>query len=293
MRRFLFAAVAAVSTVALGQVASAADLPRKAPPPLIAPAPVMNWTGWYVGVNAGWIGASGNVNTNATNVSFPTDPTTTTTLAASATSQFDNRDNGFLGGGQIGYNYQFSSAFVAGLEADIQGSSLSGSTNFSNSVLTNTVAGPNTGLWITSGAVSQRLNYLGTVRGRLGWTATPNLLIYGTGGFAYGGVESNTSLAIGSNVGGVPAGFTSGSFSDTRTGWAAGAGFEWMFVPNWTAKLEYLHYDLGSATYATGGYSVNVGPTSLPGGGFATIATSTTAHFNGDIVRVGLNYIFH
>jgi outer membrane immunogenic protein len=66
-----------------------------------------------------------------------------------------------------------------------------------------------------------------------------------------------------------------------------------MFVPGWTTKLEYLHYDLGSVTYATGGYSIDVGSTSLPGNGIAAIATSTTAQFKGDIVRVGVNYMFH
>jgi outer membrane immunogenic protein len=221
-------------------------------------------------------------------------------LAAAATNQLgSHRTDGFIGGGQFGYNWQFSSIWLAGFEADIQGSSASGTATTTNAVLTNTTSGINTATWNTATSISDRLDYLGTVRGRIGVIATPTFLAYGTGGFAYGGVKSSTSMAInatflnGTPVGGVPPGLATGSFSDTRTGWTAGGGVEWMFLPSWTAKLEYLHYDLGSETYGTGGYSVNVGPTSLPSIGFATIATSTTVHFKCDIVRVGLNYLFH
>ena len=65
-----------------------------------------------------------------------------------------------------------------------------------------------------------------------------------------------------------------------------------MFSPNWTAKLEYLYYDLGSTTYATGGYAVDVGPTRFLGSGIASVATSTTTKWTGNIVRVGVNYKF-
>lgn len=300
MRRFSAALVGVVSAIAFTQIAAAADLPRKAPAYTPPPPPAISWTGWYVGVNAGWIDANGDVNTDATILSFPGDPTTSTTLAAAATNQFSKRSDGFLGGGQLGYNYQFSPLFVVGLETDIQGSSLRNDLNFSNSVLTNTTSGPSTGHWQTNTTVSRDLNYLGTLRGRIGWTATPTFLLYGTGGLAYGGVSSSTTMTIaafnnasGLPVGGVTPGTASGSFSGARAGWTAGGGVEWMFIPNWSAKLEYLHYDLGSETYATGGYAIDVGPTSLPSSGSAAIATRTTVHFNGDIVRVGLNYKFH
>ena len=65
-----------------------------------------------------------------------------------------------------------------------------------------------------------------------------------------------------------------------------------MFAPNWTAKLEYLYYDLGSVSYATGGYAVDVGPTGFPGFGTESLATRTTTRFEGNIARVGLNYTF-
>ena len=150
---------------------------------------------------------------------------------------------------------------------------------------------------MTTTTVSNRLDYLGTVRARLGVVPTPNLLLYSTGGLAYGGVRSSTQINFNNtgtnfNTGGpVPPGSSSGSFSDTRFGWTVGGGLEWMFSPNWTAKVEYLYYDLGSARYATGGYSsVDLGPTNFPDSGVQTVGTSTTTHFNGNIARVGVNY---
>jgi outer membrane immunogenic protein len=72
-----------------------------------------------------------------------------------------------------------------------------------------------------------------------------------------------------------------------------GAGGEWMLSSNWSAKLEYLHYDLGSATYATGGLANDVQPTTLQGRGVAAVATSSKVRFNDNIVRVGVNYHFN
>lgn len=153
-------------------------------------------------------------------------------------------------------------------------------------------------LWNAATTVSHRLDYLGTVRGRVGITVSPTLLLYGTGGLAYGGVSASTSTGISATVNGggpvtaVPPALAAGSMSQTRFGWTAGVGGEWMFTPGWSAKLEYLHYDLGSATYATGGYNLDVGPTALPGIGLLTIGSTTTEAFRGDIVRVGVNYRF-
>jgi outer membrane immunogenic protein len=112
--------------------------------------------------------------------------------------------SGVVGGGQIGYNLQLSPLFVVGLETDFQGTSLSRHTGF--------------------GQVS--LPWCGTVRGRLGVTLFDSqLLAYGTGGFAYGEVKTPWS-------------------NDTHTGWTAGGGVEWAFLPNWSAKVEYLYTDL-------------------------------------------------
>jgi outer membrane immunogenic protein len=113
--------------------------------------------------------------------------------------------SGVVGGGQIGYNYQLSPMFVVGLEADFQGTSLRDNG------------------WLTQNA---SLPWFGTVRGRAGLALLDStVLVYGTGGFAYG--ELNTPWS-----------------KDTRTGWTAGGGVEWAFLPNWSAKVEYLYTDL-------------------------------------------------
>ena len=87
---------------------------------------------------------------------------------------------------------------------------------------------------------------------------------------------------------------TSGSFSKTRVGYAVGAGGEWMLFSNWSAKLEYLCYDLGSVTYATGGLASDIGAVLNPGTstGVAAVAISSQVRFKDSIVRVGVNYHF-
>jgi outer membrane immunogenic protein len=264
-----------------------ADMAVKAPARPLAPS--LGWTGWYAGVNAGYIDSVGRTNTDAAfffanNFSAGD----AGNLANSATNQFNHHFGGFLGGAQAGYNYQFSPTVVAGLEADIQGSTLRRNLAVTSTVTDGDFFSPS---WVTTTTVSNRLDYLGTVRGRLGVVPTPNLLLYSTGGLAYGGVRSSTQIAF-NNTGGAVPGTTAGSFSDTRFGWTVGGGGEWKFSANWTAKLEYLYYDLGSATYATGGYAVDLSPTTFASSGIVSVATSTTTRFNGNIARVGLNYKF-
>lgn len=141
--------------------AQAADLPRRAPPPPAPLAlPVFTWTGFYAGLNAGYAFHAGS--------SGHTDPTYGAVTGGA-------RSGGFAGGGQIGYNYQFApgSGLVIGVETDIQGASFAkadaaylGTTPYYS--------------------VRPSPDYFGTVRGRLGY-AFDRVLVYGTGGFAYGG----------------------------------------------------------------------------------------------------------
>ena len=187
---------------ALTASALAADLPSmKAPPPVFVPPPPL-WTGFYVGLNAGGtFGASDT--TNVTSFPGPCDITRggcglspsyglTSSLGATFSTPI-SQNGGFIGGGQVGYNYQFNTNFVVGLEADIQGvASGSNSTSFATGA-------PN-GLFpafplLQTASVSQSLDYIGTVRGRLGYLVTPTLLIFGSGGLAYGGVNSSVSIA--------------------------------------------------------------------------------------------------
>ena len=284
--------------VALGLASAfAADLPSRtyAKAPAMA-APAYNWSGWYGGLNAGWVGGSGSANNDATIVSTSTAPENAEAMALGATNTAGT-SSGFIGGGQFGYNYQFSHLVVAGFEADIQG--LSGAHKRSSSAIPllddREREGAGIASVVTNSTTTRDLSYLGTLRARIGVLAVPSFLLYATGGLAYGGVKSDTTIAqsVTNTNFPPPPTLTSGSFSGTRVGYVVGGGGEWMLSSNWSAKLEYLHYDLGSATYATGGLANNTDQTSLKGDGTAAVATSSKVRFNDNIVRVGVNYHFN
>jgi outer membrane immunogenic protein len=265
MHRLVVASLAAAGVgVGFTAVASAADLGRPAPAPVYTKAPVavpFSWSGFYAGVNTGYGWASDNV-----------DVTTLPSPAAFNENPFTIpvKPKGFVGGGQVGYNWQVSS-FVLGLEADIDYAHISGSGAFGPLSLLGGRTAPT-----TSQTVHQELDWLGTVRGRLGYAAD-HLLIYGTGGLAVGGIkESGFQDAP-------EGGRFVGSTSTTRTGWTAGGGLEWAFANTWTAKAEYLHYDLGSDTVTMSRVSA---PTTV-------FFVPSTFHNSGDIVRAGVNYRFN
>jgi outer membrane immunogenic protein len=133
----------------------------------------------------------------------------------------------------------------------------------------------------------------------LGFLLGPTFLAYGTGGLAYGGVKASTSIVQTNN----DCSFTpdvciqstaaaAGAISQTRIGWTAGAGAEWLFAPQWSAKVEYLYYDLGSVTFANAPLVTGFG-TFTGIGGPAIVNSTTTADFRGNIVRIGVNYHLH
>lgn len=205
--RTLTAIGAVLAVLGYATAASAADMPArnytKAPPM----APMFNWTGLYLGLNGGygWVDAGGS------------------------------SVGGFVGGGQIGYNWQgIGSPLVLGLEADIQGADIDQTE--------------------TIGAVTgtTRVKAFGTVRGRIGY-AFDRAMIYATGGWAY----TRTSLDLTGPGGSI-------SSSDWSSGWALGGGLEYAFMGPWSAKLEYLHVDSGDVTLTlagvpiTGNYDLNV-----------------------------------
>ena len=199
-----------------------------------------------------------------------------------------------MGGGQVGYNWQFpwlATALVAGIEADIQGLS----SKFTSNVASN--RGPAVGLPNTlnqTASVSTGVDYLGTLRARLGMLVGflgTTVLYYATGGLAYGGVSASTAVTQtlgGPSIVAPPTWAGSGSFSGTRIGWAAGLGAEWMFFPNWSTSLEYLHYDLGSATYSVSSLVSNTAAVKP----YTVNTLQSTPPFNGEIVRAGVNYHF-
>ena len=164
--------------------------------------------------------------------------------------------SGFFGGGQIGYNWQFAPAWVAGIEGDIDDADIQGIASTSGSGL--------------SSSIGTRLDWFGTVRGRVGYLITPTALFYGTGGWAYGHVTSSASIS----ASGLGAGASVGS---TQTsGWTAGAGLEYALSPQVSFKTEYLFVNLGSATLANG----------VSGGVPFSLSEKTTVH----TVKVGLNF---
>jgi outer membrane immunogenic protein len=325
-----------IATLALMLASSAfaADLPSyKAPPPPPLPPPPL-WTGFYAGLNAGYaFGGSSQANT----ASFGADPLAALTAPLSAspfvTSNFipgitalansgsaNVNQNGFIGGGQIGYNYQWGQSFVIGLEADIQGAGIRGRGSYAGASADSLAAvipiGPGIPIALNrtaigTGDIQAGIDWMGTVRGRLGWLFTPTFLVYGTGGLAYGGVYANATHNGAANLGlalppGIPfsasIGFPvvpgSGRYSDTRVGWTAGGGFEWMMMPGWSVKAEALYYDLGSATFASSPV-VYMSPVSIAVGNFAfggpmmANTPATRVRYDGVIARVGVNYHFN
>ncbi|WP_245411148.1 outer membrane protein [Methylovirgula ligni] len=189
--------------------ASAADLPSiKEAPAYVPPPPVLSWTGFYVGAEGGYAwGESYQSQDGATTDTY--------------------HPRGGFGGGTVGYNWQFSQ-FVLGLETDFSGGDIVGSLPI----------GRYNGYGCGSGPCETRINWFGTARGRVGY-AFNNVLIYGTGGYAYANIHTAIETAPD---------FTGTS---TRSGWTAGAGVEWLFAPSWSAKLEYLHADFGRFGFGT------------------------------------------
>ena len=293
MKKFL------LTTVALGALAAPAMAADMAPAPVYkAPVPVpivYGWTGWYVGANLGGAWSNDPVTVSTSNVGFC--PVSAGCTAAFATSQisaqgasgsFGGNRTGVIGGGQIGYNWQVAPAWVAGLETDFQG--IGGSSSFNGGGGTIGLPGfPGSGVTTNGLAVTKQTDWMGTVRARFGYLVTPSLLVYGTGGLAYGDTKSSTNVSqslVG--FGGIAPNYaSSASVSGARAGWTAGGGLEWMIFPRWSVKAEYLHYDLGSVTYNGTLAPMN---TVAPFGNYFVNNVASTTRFDGDIVRAGVNY---
>jgi outer membrane immunogenic protein len=245
MKKILLASVAAVAFCAAP--ALAADMPVKA-----GAAPVFNWSGFYAGINGGYGWTAGDPN----NIVLSN---TVGVLAATPGLEA----SGWFGGGQVGANWQ-RGAMVLGIEADIQGTNIKD--NFSRVV-------DGAGDVFTA---SKKLDYFGTVRGRAG-VAMDRLLIYATGGLAYGGIHEQllvtnpTTPLLSANL----------NTSSTRTGTAWGGGAEWAFSPAWTLRVEYLYL-----TFTKFQLSAPV----LPPNG--TTIMSNGLDNNYQVVRAALNFKF-
>ncbi|MEH3116600.1 MAG: porin family protein [Methylorubrum populi] len=280
---------------ALTAAASAADLPRRAAPPVFTPVPVFTWTGFYAGFNAGYgFGVQEDSLPPVVGVNAATGlvPAGTTAVIAFGGN---NRNDGFVGGGQIGYNYQFTpgSGVVVGIEADAQYVDFGRDRNRFSVV--NSVAGIN-------GVAAQQvfnpnglssLDFFGTVRGRIGY-AFDRVLFYGTGGFAYGA------------GGGRQFGLPNSSTDDFRTGYTAGGGVEYALPTDSflnffrssavTLKVEglYVNLDRGGGAL-NGAFAVNNAGTVITTTSPGVVVASGALRRNDTefaVVRAGLNYKF-
>ena len=220
--RMILTGIAAVALLTVPLTARAADM---SPPSYQAPSYVVapsSWTGFYVGLNGGYLWGTSKWSGGAGN--------------------FEVSPDGFIGGGTIGYNLQ-TGAWVFGLEGDIDYVDANGT---ANSAICASCTFKNT--------------WLGTLRGRVGYSFG-QWLPYLTGGGAWGNAEVQSA---------------GGTVSDTKGGWTAGGGVEYGFG-QWSAKLEYLYVDLGSATC---------------GAATCVLPADATVDFTANIIRGGINYRF-
>jgi outer membrane immunogenic protein len=260
MKKFLGAL--AFATLLAGGPSFAADMPFKAL--YKAPPPVFTWTGLYLGLNAGygWNKTTGDgfCATPAAAGGIAGGPGCWPSVAGTV------KPHGGLGGAQLGYNYQ-TGLFVWGIESDIQ---VGGIRNTSLTAVPCCIPALTSAI---GGYVhSQDLEWFGTVRGRLGIAAWDRALIYGTGGLIYG--QENVSAAMV-----FPLVTYTNSATAMRSGWVAGAGLEYAFTNNFSAKIEGLFYDMGSQSI---GFTSPV----------TTFSDNATFNFKGSMVRLGANLKF-
>jgi outer membrane immunogenic protein len=247
MRKPLQTIGAAAALLALSMVANAAEVPpypRPVAPPVYVPPP-FSWTGFYVGANLG--GAWGQRNL-------------TDTLLGLTLSNINDK-GAFIGGGQLGYNYQFGNA-VLGIEADFDGVATTNSPGTG-------VVGPAFGTI----QVTSNNRWITTLAGRFGVT-NDTWLFYGKAG---GGWVGYDNLTITNTVTGAR---ITGFGNNTNNGWLVGAGIEWALAPNWSVKIEYDYLGLSSQTFTA------------PTGTFLAGDTFTTSKPNVQMVKVGANYLF-
>jgi outer membrane immunogenic protein len=294
MKKHLIASGALIALIA-GGPAMAADIGVGAPPP--AYAPVNDWSGFYVGGHAGYGWGHDPFTSSVGGQQGGIPPFLAFNVPPVTLGGIDPK--GFVGGGHFGYNQQWGS-WVGGLEVDISGTAMKGSTANSSAgsiassqistngvtVITTTVTQPVT----NTASQSDSFDLLGTARARLGGLVSPNLLLYGTGGLAWTRFVTNTTQAQ------TVATAANGSFtvngSTTTTavqspvwmfGWVAGVGGEAkIYNSNWLFRVEYLHYDFGERG----------GSAFANSSGIITTSAQTSGHLTADVVRAGISYKF-
>jgi outer membrane immunogenic protein len=305
----LWIGVTAAATLSV--VAQAADYR-----PPVSKKPAITWTGWYVGASAGYGWSNSHVDPRG-NTAFCTDTpgtfgllctnfappfTTSNTLstaqAVAIPPSLVTHPSGALVGGHIGYDYQ-SGSVVYGIETDISWTNINGSNSQSGSafVFPNFAAlgiGGVSPVVNAQAIAEQHLRYFGTVRGRIGYLPADSLLLFATGGLAYGQVKSSTN--IGESIAdpfGIcfcgPVAPALGSLSQTRVGWTVGFGAEFILPQqeHWSFKAEYLYFNLGNISYQS-----TLTLNDAAGVPLTAVAVSSSSTFTGSLFRAGFNYRF-
>ncbi len=255
MRKISSFIAAAGFAVGLSQAASAADLPRKAPP-APPPPPPLTWTGCYIGANVG--GAWGRFTLEG---------------PFGGTTDRSTNNASFVGGGQIGCDYQFAGGWVIGFR-----NMFDGTTNSRDLAFNVVDAG---GVLVGTGSAELRMRWFDALTGRIGYSWQPNSLLYFQGGAVWSRVEVDV---VGTAA--VPAAAPlavpfAGSASTTKTGWTIGGGWEYKFSPQWSVFIEGNYYDFGSRERTI----FTVAPVCAAGCVFGAKATAATA-------LIGVNYKF-
>jgi outer membrane immunogenic protein len=239
---------------------------RPAPVPYVkAPAMALarnGWAGFYAGAHGGYGWGDDPATLPLALLDFAPDGALT-----GAKSQ------GWVAGGHFGHNWQYDRA-VAGLEADLSAADIKGSTS------TGSIAFPG---FASTLKFDEKVKSLGSLRGRLGWTPTETILLYGTAGLGWERLEI-TQVQQDTTATGVTS--TRTATPSDRFGWVAGAGGEMMLgSSNWIGRLEYLHYDFGRVRSDSSLTSV-----SPPFTNFA--AATSVGRQTIDLVRAGVSYKF-
>jgi outer membrane immunogenic protein len=264
--------LATVALVGIASVASAADLPTKAP---VAPymAPVYSWTGFYIG---------GDVGALRTRVNQRFDPLPDVPFFGVFPISGDLNKTGFIGGLHAGYNWQLSPSWVLGFEGDWSWTDAKASFTQPWTSIIGPTLRP-TALTI----MSIEPNSLATIRGRIGYLVTPTALLYFTGGGAWADAHYRASA---NNEPDRPDRFlSSASFSKTASGYVLGGGFEWaLWSSHWSLRAEYLYYHLNTSNLV-------IAPDST--GNFAPPNVALPSQFTWgksdlETVRVGASYKF-
>jgi outer membrane immunogenic protein len=287
MKTLLIAAAAVLAATA----AQAADMPARSIAKAAPLAPAYSWTGFYAGVNAGYgwgdqkVGFAAGDQLIQNQTSGPGFPPGTQIPSAASNMR------GATGGIQAGYNFQVAPHWVAGLEADFNG------LDFHASTASVFCLGMMLGFCDVVNLVgSRKAEWFGTVRGRLGWLPADKLLVYGTGGLAYGEIKETLVLNGAPNASGgngtfgyqcsaTGLGCFAGSSSKVAAGYTIGAGLEYAISRHFTLRAEYLYVNLGKT-------SVGASSVTPPLGAVPASFVANAGDFDFNVVRAGLNYRF-